>query len=237
MQRLSDADLSHYSIALGDDEIRALSKIRNARRRREYICGHYLLRFALSHNYDVSPEDWPISHRDNLGPKLETFEGGSATFNLSHSKNTICCLVAERGAVGVDIEWIDARRDIEKIAEAFFSAEEISALAVLSFDQKREYFYRLWTLKESTIKAKLGGVSADALIGLCFTDRHANAKRFGDSCLYPLSHFAFRLGGFQISYCLGNPQDDQVAIRLYKPGVRHTREIFPTVQCYRQSVP
>lgn len=234
VQGLSEEDLWVYASSLGSDELDALSKIKNTRRRREYVCGHYLLRFALSHNSDVPLVEWPISHRDDLGPELGAFQGGSATFNLSHSNNTICCLVADKGAVGVDIEWIDVRRDVDKLAGSFFSAGEASVLKELPASQRHAYFYRLWTLKECTIKAKRQGISFDGLKGLCFADRNDNEGGRIDSSLYPLSHFAFRLGGFQISYCLRTEQDRQVDIRLYRPNVQQSMLIVPRVDAYVQ---
>jgi len=174
-------------------------------------------------------------HRDDLGPKLETFERGAATFNISHSHNTVCCLVADMGAVGVDIERIDRCRGVDKLAQVFFSEAEICALNALPSDQLHAYFYRLWTLKECTIKAKMQGISTAALKELCFAELSGRAGV--NSHVDSLSYFAFRLAGFQIACCLGSMTGNKVDIRVYKPGVRQSRQINPAVQCYIQAAP
>ena len=78
-------------------------------------------------------------------------------FNLSHSGSRVLCMVsADAGghaaAVGCDVEQMDAV-DL-RLARRFFSPEEADRLEALeSREAQRELFYRLWTLKESFLKA------------------------------------------------------------------------------------
>ena len=84
-------------------------------------------------------------------------------FNLSHSGSRVLCMVSadaggHAGAVGCDLEQMDAV-DL-RLARRFFSPEEADRLEALeSREAQRELFYRLWTLKESFLKATGAGLS------------------------------------------------------------------------------
>lgn len=72
-------------------------------------------------------------------------------FNLSHSGGMAIAVFAD-AAVGCDIELVE-RADMA-LAEKFFSKKEYQYLAGFSDErQQDEAFYRLWTLKESFVKA------------------------------------------------------------------------------------
>lgn len=72
-------------------------------------------------------------------------------FNISHSGHYVVIAVSER-KVGIDIERkvkVDYR-----IAERFFSNKEAREILVSSEEDERiDAFYRIWTLKESYVKA------------------------------------------------------------------------------------
>lgn len=66
-------------------------------------------------------------------------------FNLSHSNNMVICAVSPV-EVGCDIEFVKSGRT--RIAQRYFTKEE-QCFAQIS----ERHFYRMWTLKESFIKA------------------------------------------------------------------------------------
>ena len=71
-------------------------------------------------------------------------------FNLSHSGEWAVCAISS-SPVGIDIQHCDeGRRDV---ASRFFHREEIRYLDSLPQFRRDEGFYRLWTLKESFVKA------------------------------------------------------------------------------------
>lgn len=77
-------------------------------------------------------------------------------FNLSHSGQWVVCIVSNV-PVGIDIEEI---KPIDLgIAIRFFTKEEIEDLFSLVEPERLVYFYDLWTLKESYIKALGKGLS------------------------------------------------------------------------------
>lgn len=79
-------------------------------------------------------------------------------FNLSHSGERAMCIMSKE-IVGCDVEEIDTP-DLQILS--FFSAEEREAiLAQTSPKQVADYFYRLWTLKESFVKCVGAGLEID----------------------------------------------------------------------------
>jgi 4'-phosphopantetheinyl transferase len=77
-------------------------------------------------------------------------------FNVSHSENWIVCVIDDK-PVGIDIEKM---RPIKlEIAAQFFSDEEYKMLMSKDLKDQQHFFFDLWTLKESYIKAVGDGLS------------------------------------------------------------------------------
>jgi 4'-phosphopantetheinyl transferase len=87
-------------------------------------------------------------------------------FNVAHTSGLVLCgltnhaMPIESGVqLGVDVEAIDRRTD-PAIAERFFSAPEVDHLRRCQGESHRRLtFLRIWTLKESFIKAIGTGMS------------------------------------------------------------------------------
>lgn len=74
-------------------------------------------------------------------------------FNLSHSHELALLAISQRGQLGVDLERVDERRDIEGLSRYAFSPREQAALAATAPAQRRAAFFRIWTRKEAYLKA------------------------------------------------------------------------------------
>lgn len=77
-------------------------------------------------------------------------------FNISHAGDWVVA-VTDDNPIGIDIEKIGCAD--YTIAEKFFSKKEYIDLMSKDDDEKNDYFYILWTLKESYIKALGQGLS------------------------------------------------------------------------------
>lgn len=78
-------------------------------------------------------------------------------FNISHSGDWVVCVI-DQMEIGIDIEKIQSI-DLE-LANSFFSLKEYNLLiSITNYRQKLDFFYELWTLKESYIKAIGKGLS------------------------------------------------------------------------------
>jgi 4'-phosphopantetheinyl transferase len=93
---------------------------------------------------------------------------GFPQFNLSHSGQCIVFAFARDQEIGVDVEALRRRHSPIALAERFFAAEEVRALAALDPSEQGAAFVRLWTCKEAVLKA-LGRGIAFGLDRLCFS--------------------------------------------------------------------
>jgi 4'-phosphopantetheinyl transferase len=122
------------------------------RDRRRYIAAHTAVRVVLGRCLDVAPDAVTFACGARGKPRL----AGCAVdlrFNLSHSGERALLAVALGREVGVDIEHTTADRDFTGVASASFSPSEIAALDRAPATERREAFFRIWTRKESFIKA------------------------------------------------------------------------------------
>lgn len=76
-------------------------------------------------------------------------------FNIAHTDGLVLCGVgaAEHRFVGIDVEKLERRTDPE-LADRYFAAPEVAYLRqIADGSERREAFLKIWTLKESFIKA------------------------------------------------------------------------------------
>ena len=79
-------------------------------------------------------------------------------FSISHSGSFVWTAVSRAGAIGIDIERVDAAVDYHDLAGIFHPAE-CSAIRALPAQLARDAFYRCWTRKEAVVKALGEGLS------------------------------------------------------------------------------
>lgn len=130
-----------------------------------YSAAHVLLRQALSRHVAIAPADWVFRRAAQGRPEIdhECCHGAVGwRFNLSHTRDLVCCALASDAAVGVDAQQHGAIDGLHEVARRFFSAPEAAALAALGADaaypdtardKTLAHFYRIWTLKEAFVKA------------------------------------------------------------------------------------
>jgi 4'-phosphopantetheinyl transferase len=87
-------------------------------------------------------------------------EAAGLHFNLSHTTGLVTCLVGRMERLGVDTENTQRpMTDLMQLARRYFAPAEVAALDATAEHQRRELFFRFWTLKESYIKARGIGLS------------------------------------------------------------------------------
>lgn len=111
--------------------------------------GAFLLLTDVLRKIGISPEEIEFSYNANGKPTLTHFP--NVHFSLSHSGNTVFCAVSD-AAVGCDVERI-RRIDFNIISRFFSPGEQAQIESQPTEADKEKMFFRLWTLKESFIKA------------------------------------------------------------------------------------
>ena len=142
--------------------------------REEALLTRALVRTVLSRYAPPAPADWQFEIDANGKPRVAGDAAPGLEFNLSHSHGWVVCAVSRGGAVGVDVEHCDGRRDFMKLARRYFLPAEVKALEAREGELRRDLFYELWTLKEAWSKFRGGNIgSAMGAVGFSL-DRPGN---------------------------------------------------------------
>lgn len=120
--------------------------------RQSFIISRGVLRDLLAHYSEQSPQQLKLSYSTSGKPLLINPEQ-SIEFNLSHSKNILVLVFSIDTSVGIDIEYINHRIHIDKIAYRFLPAYEYDRLQLSQGTKKLEAFFNAWVRNEALIKA------------------------------------------------------------------------------------
>jgi 4'-phosphopantetheinyl transferase len=147
-------------VILSTDEQQKARRFRRAEDQRQFVASRALVRLALSHYFPVSAADWSFI-RDCNGKPLIAAPAMSppVQFSLSHTEGLVACLVSLSAEAAVDVEKVAYGQDWVSVAREVLSAEELSALNVLSGKDWTARFFDYWTLKEAYAKARGLGLS------------------------------------------------------------------------------
>lgn len=133
-------------------------------------CGRYLreadrVRFAGGRIYtriiagmylSVSPENIIIRTDENQKPFIES-PGRKLYHNISHSGNYILFAFSYNTEVGIDVEKITDKNDIDSLCRVFHPKER----DIITGTRNNKLFYRYWTAKEAYVKAVGRGLLID----------------------------------------------------------------------------
>jgi 4'-phosphopantetheinyl transferase len=144
---------SAYGLLDADERRRAAAMVFD-RDRRRLVIAHALTRMALGWLSGADPARLAFSFGRHGKPRTDA----PVQFNLSRSGDRACLAIATDRVVGVDLER-DRDVDVGRLAATVASAAERAAIGALPVDQRLPAFFRLWTRKESLVKAMGCGLS------------------------------------------------------------------------------
>ncbi|MFZ5642839.1 MAG: 4'-phosphopantetheinyl transferase family protein [Bacillota bacterium] len=124
-------------------------RIRDIRDRHCFMAADLLIRYIIMKRFGISAREIHFKKNQWGKPFLEGKD--KFHFSLSHSGQWAVCAV-DSYPVGVDVEEISPI-DYPGIAGRNFSPREYKDLMEKDQDLRLEYFYDLWTAKESYVKA------------------------------------------------------------------------------------
>lgn len=160
---IDDAQLAPYAAWLGRAEALRYARFVRPLRRRQFLIGRALLRLALGELLGVPAGAVRLRERPGHAPALD-FPAAAPGFSLSHSGPWVACAVSADTALGLDIEVVDAARDLAALAEQAFEPAVATALARLPAAARAAAFYRAWSAQEA--RYKLGACAAPACLSL-----------------------------------------------------------------------
>lgn len=129
-----------------------LEKIKNSKNNlfiKEQLGSHLLLNDVLENTWFKDTNQIEYYYNENGKPYIK---GSNIYFSLSHS-NGIVALTISKEEIGLDIELIKDVKD--NLARRIMNDEEYMIYQNLDKQNKKVYFFEVWTSKEAYIK-KLG---------------------------------------------------------------------------------
>jgi 4'-phosphopantetheinyl transferase len=158
LHRIEEMRFVMFDLLSGDERKRA-ARYRFERDRVRFILRRGVLRTILGVYLRRAPQDLCFEYNSYGKPRLSEADNAAIDFNASSSGDVALAAIAREREVGVDVERIDPRCPIHKIAKRFFSRREIDEMDGLPNSAQREAFFRAWTCKEAYIKARGQGLS------------------------------------------------------------------------------
>jgi 4'-phosphopantetheinyl transferase len=127
--------------------------------RNSYVAARGVLRELLGRYLNRAPGEIEFNYGPQGKPALRSESSERPVqFNVSHSHGMALFAFAVEKQVGVDVELVRPDFAGEKIAERFFSSQEVVELRSLPATAQGEGFFRCWTRKEAYIKARGEGL-------------------------------------------------------------------------------
>lgn len=148
-----DEIFRQFRSLLSEEREKKLDKFHFEADRLRSLYAEILLRYGLQKE-GIKQEDIQFVHNEYGKPTLK--DRKDLYFNISHSGDWVICAISSK-PVGADVEQVKNRE--MNIAERFFSPYEYKELMNCPKEKQAEYFCKLWTLKESYVKAIGMGLS------------------------------------------------------------------------------
>jgi 4'-phosphopantetheinyl transferase len=143
------ADVASLHALLSGDERERAARFVFERDRVRFAVARGTLRALLGRFLDADPRSLSFAYGPHGKPALE---GVPLAFNLSHSADLALIALAREGELGVDVEAIRERVNVDEVATTFAPPETAALLAVPE-EARRDAFFVAWTRKEAYIKA------------------------------------------------------------------------------------
>jgi 4'-phosphopantetheinyl transferase len=149
--------LDEFSRTLTAEERERAARMHFPGDRHQQLVTRAMVRGVLSRYAPVAPADWIFERSAEGRPRIAGDHHG-LHFNLAHTRGLVALAVARVPDLGVDAEHAGKSAPLA-VARRYFSAAEIQALDALPEPERPARFRRLWTLKESYLKAIGTGVA------------------------------------------------------------------------------
>jgi 4'-phosphopantetheinyl transferase len=167
-------NINNFQKILSRDEQEKVKKFSFDKLKERFIINRGYLRTILGQYLKIKPEEICFTYNQKGKPLLDKKIIPKIEFNLSHTNNYAVYAISKNN-IGIDLEKIDAKVEVENIAKRFFCDNESNYLSNLPSMQKPEYFFKLWTIKEAYLKAIGEGLSG-GLDSICFAINKNNQQ-------------------------------------------------------------
>jgi len=134
------------------------SEFKRSKSAAQYPVSRFLIRYLLSSKLGVACKDLEFEVNEYGKPHCLQAKRQNIFYNTSHSHELLAIAVSSRCEIGLDIEYLARKNNIENIAKEMFSEEE-NVWMLQNSELLRDRFFELWTHKEAYIKANGVGIA------------------------------------------------------------------------------
>ncbi|WP_419893525.1 4'-phosphopantetheinyl transferase family protein [Oceanobacillus kimchii] len=145
---IEEKQIQSFLLILSKEERRRLLRIKNKRTFYQSLIGKILIRYILIKKYNYSPNNINIKLSKYGKPYLD--DTNNINFNIAHSHKLVAAIFDDSHTVGVDLEKKNSI-DLNNIDGVFCDFER-KVFEGKSVNERLDYFYDIWTLKESYLK-------------------------------------------------------------------------------------
>jgi 4'-phosphopantetheinyl transferase len=207
-QSIMDPELlASYKSLLTREDKKRYERLLFPQQKKQFLVSRALLRCVLADTLGLAPAELEFAKNDYGKPRLAMSDlPDSLEFNLSHTNQLSVLALTRQGDIGVDVEHLKRKVDMLKLAQRYFSQQEVDDLKTTEPLELNQRFFELWTLKEAYIKACGMGLAislkdftftfSDAQIRLSFS-----AERGDDPRLWQFWQYSFEQQ-FQLALAL-----------------------------------
>lgn len=143
-------------------ELRRLRRFRFRGARRRFSLCRAALRAELAGRLACLNEQITFGAHDHGKPfVMVDGERRAISFNVSHSGDHGLIAFGAAGSLGIDVEELRPRRDMDGLIETVFTANEQAVLSAVEDGDRMRLFFDFWTMKEALLKALGTGLSMD----------------------------------------------------------------------------
>ncbi|MCL1936225.1 MAG: 4'-phosphopantetheinyl transferase superfamily protein [Defluviitaleaceae bacterium] len=155
---ISSDDYINFLSHIADENLNKIKKFRFIEDSKRTLYGDLMIRYLVCKNFNILNKHIKYRYNEFGKPYILNCSKNDSIFefNISHSGQWVVCAIS-KFEVGIDIEKI-VPIDLN-VALDFFSKSEYTKLMSVSENIKLNYFYSIWTLKESYIKFLGKGLS------------------------------------------------------------------------------
>ena len=139
---------------LSEDERSRANNFKREHLKQRFVAARGNLREILAKYLACEPNEILFSYGDRGKPYVD-----GVYFNLAHSQDLAIYAISRDREVGIDLEYIDLKCDVDAIAKNYFLPSEQKLMKRLGDRAKYLAFFRAWTLKEAYGKAIGQGIA------------------------------------------------------------------------------
>lgn len=151
---------------LSPHEQRRTASFYSVDNRKRFVIARGMLRRILSFYLNTTPTQLKFNYTPGGKPflKRSATDDPALEFNLTHAQDLALCAVTVTRRVGIDVEWVQDRPQIQSAISRFFSPQDATRITRLSKRQRVNAFYEAWTRTEARMKAVGTGIDGPLLL-------------------------------------------------------------------------